>query len=178
MVNKKKEGNEIWIYTILIGYIIIGAGTAFHDPILHGAVALIFGFMVEGYNTGIGIGDTTALAPAGAPIFSIWLFFMLPAIIIFILVYLITIFKPNRLVFIAGNMLLGINAFSFHPGVEGSDAFKAMEYLIQHGWSESGAHLLHLFILLMAFGLWFLHYYIIGENNIKDAKGRMVNIVR
>lgn len=177
MAPKKKEGKDIILYSILTMYLMIGAATMLHDPILHGATALLFGFMVEDYNTGLGIGDTTALAPTGAPVFSKWVFFMLPAIIIFILVYLITIFKPNRLVFTAGNMVLGINVFSFHPGVEGSDAFKAMGYLIQGGWSEAGAYMLHLFILLLAFGLWFMHYYIIGENNLKDAKARMKNII-
>lgn len=175
--NRKLESNDYILWSILAGYIILIVATTFHDPILHGATALLFGWMVEGYNTGIGIGDTTALAPIGAPVFSKWVFFMLPAIIIFILVYLMTIFKPDRLVFTTGNMVLGINVFSFHPGVEGSDAFKAMGYLIQGGWSEAEAYLLHLFILLIAFGLWFLHYYIIGENNLKDAKSRMKNIV-
>lgn len=175
--NQKTESNEYIYWTIIFGFVLLALATTFHDPILHGAVALLFGFKIEDYNTGLGIGDTTALAPIGAPVFSKWVFFMLPAIIIFILVYLITIFKPDRLVFTAGNMVLGINVFSFHPGVEGSDAFKAMGYLIQGGWSEAEAYLLHLFILLIAFGLWFLHYYIIGENNLKDAKSRMNNII-
>lgn len=171
------ESNDYMYWTIIIGFLVLGVGTAFHDPILHGVVAYIFGWMVEDYNIGMGIGATTALAPTGTPVSSIWLFFMLPAIIIFIIVYYVTILKSDRFIFTAGNMLLGINVFSFHPSIDGSDAFKAMGYLIQQGWSESGAYLLHLFILLIAFGLWFLHYYIIGENNLKDAKGRMKNII-
>lgn len=176
--NRNLESNDYIIWSIVIGYATVALATLLHDPILHGATALLFGFMVEDYTTGMGTGATTVLAPTSAPVFSKWVFFMLPAIIIFILVYLITIFKPDRLVFTAGNMVLGINVFSFHPGVEGSDAFKAMGYLIQGGWSEAEAYLLHLFILLIAFGLWFLHYYIIGENNLKDAKARMKNIVQ
>lgn len=178
MAPRKKEGNDYIYFTILIIFVTIAIGTFWHDPILHGIVALLNGWEIETFETGLMTGSTTVLASTKASIWSVWLYFMFPPIAIFVAVIIATWFKPDRLIMVAGIILMSMNLPSLKPDLQGSDAYNAIQYLVIKGWSELGANALHYILFITVLILWGLYLYVTVENNSRDAKARMKNIVQ
>lgn len=173
----QKESNDIWYLTILIVFSTLSIGTFFHDPLLHGIIAYWNGWEIETFETGLITGSTTVLASTKASTWSVWLYFMFPSIAIFITVIIATWLKPDRLLMVAGIILMSMNIPSLKPDLVGSDAYNAVQYLIFKGWSETGANVLHYILFIAILILWGLYLYISVENNSKDVKARMKNII-
>lgn len=177
MAPRKNEGNDYIYYTILTIFATIGIGTFFHDPLLHGIIAYWNGWQIEGFETGLMTGSTTVLASLKASTWSIWFYFIFPSIAIFITVIIATWMKPDRLIMVAGIILMSMNLPSLKPDLIGSDAYNAVQYLIMTGWSETGANVLHYILFILILILWGLYLYITVEDKQTDAKARMKNIV-
>lgn len=177
MASRKKESNDYILYTVLSVFGFIALGTFYHDPILHGIIAYWNGWGIEGFETGLMTGSTTVLASIKASTSSVWLYFMFPSIAIFITVLIATWLKPDRIIMVAGIILMSMNLPSLKPDLQGSDAYNAVQYLITKGWSELGANALHYILFIAILIIWGLYLYITVENNPKDAKARMENIV-
>lgn len=177
MAPRKKEGNDYIYFSVLAVFAVIGIGTFFHDPILHGIIAYWNGWQIESFETGLMTGSTTVLASLKASTWSIWLYFMFPSIAIFIIVIIATWFKPDRIIMVAGIILMSMNLPSLKPDLQGSDAYNAVQYLVAKGWSELGANVLHYILFILILIIWGLYLYITVEDSRKDAKARMNNIV-
>lgn len=176
---KQKPMSNDYIYlTILAVFVFLALGTFVHDPILHGIVAYAFHWQISDYQNGLMVGSTSAIASVKAPVFQYWLFFMLPALFIFVAVIAATIIRTDRLVFVAGIILMMLNLPSLNPEINGSDAYNAVQLLISRGWSTTGAYAAHYLLFFVIVSLFALYLYIAVENSSKDARKRLVNIVR
>lgn len=171
-----KENND-YIYIIILaifGTLLIG--TFFHDPILHGIIASINGWSIQEYNSGLMTGQTTAIASAaqvaGASTFMFWLFFVFPAIFLYLISFAAIIINPDRLIIVVGRILMALNLASMNPQIPGSDASNAIQFLSTRGWTEFSAYLVHFIILGAMIIVWGLFEYIGTENNPEDAHKR------
>ncbi len=173
----KERSNDYIFLTVITVYTMLAIGTFFHDPILHQIPAVLFGWELGGYQNGIMIGSTTAIANAGASPLSLWIFYMFPAIAVFFTVVIVTILRQDRLVFVGGIILISLNIASLNPEIKGSDACNAAQMLITNGWSELWAYLLHFVIFILFLLLWGLYLYVVIESNPKDAVARARNII-
>lgn len=176
-----KENNDYIYLTILATFIVLSLGTFVHDPILHSAVALYNGWQIGDYNTGLMVGQTSAIASAfqaaHTTTFNFWLFFMFPAMFIFVATLIAVIIKPDRLVIVSGRILLALNLASLNPSIPGSDAYNAIQFLTTRGWTEFSAYAAHFLLLGIMVIIWGLFEYIGTENNPEDARKRAANIV-
>lgn len=179
---KAKEGNDYKYLTIFIIFISLAFGTFLHDPILHSIVAIANGWELSEYQSGLMTGETTVIATAsqasGASTFSFWLYFMFPSLFIYILTMIITILKQDRLLRVAGVVLLSLNLPSLNPEISGSDSYNAVQFLVTRGWTELSAGALHYSILLGALVVYGLYLYIIIEDSNKDSRTRTQNIMK
>lgn len=180
MKKPEKISNKYIYLTILTVFIVMGTATFLHDPILHTLVAWANGWQFSSYSASIGIGSTDALVSkaqiAQTPTFNYWLFFMFPSVFIFVFSFIVIVFHPDRLFMVAGNILIMLNFSSLLPTVQGSDAYKAIQFLITRGYPEPTAYFIHYVILIIMFIVYALYLYIVIENNPKDAGIRMRNI--
>lgn len=190
MFNKNKNSNSksargvlrtshnynFWMSIILVLLAIL-IGTHLHDPILHGAIIYMNGWQLGSVQTGLLTGSTEAIISVASmndiPTLSLFIFFMAPAIFIFLLVYILTIKSTSRFILIIGIILLGLNIASFSPSITGSDASKALELLILRGMSTIEAYTLMYAIFILALFLWGIYIFIATENDYKDARKRL-----
>lgn len=181
-MNKKETSNDYIYLTILTVMTVFGIGTILHDPLLHSIIALLNGWHLNSYTISLGTGSTDAFATplqlANTPTFNYWLFYMFPSLFIFILSFMIILFNPNRLIIVAGLIFMSLNFSSLLPGLPGSDAYNAIQFLISRGWSEPHAFALHYIILIVMFIIWSLYLYIVIENSPRDIRSRTQNIWR
>jgi len=176
-----KENNDYIYLTIMTIFVVLFLGTFFHDPLLHSLIARINGWEISDYTSSLMTGQTTAIATVSqvthASTFSFWLYYMFPALFIYIITLLVVIIKPERLIISGGFILLSTNLASLNPQIPGSDSFNAVQLLVTRGWSEAGAYALHFIMLGIAIVILGLYIYIGTENNPEDAKGRVKNII-
>lgn len=179
---KKQESNQFIYLSILVMFIVLSFGTLIHDPFLHWLIIKLNGWQFASYSTSIGIGSTDALVSpsqiANTPTFNYWLFFMFPSIFIFIFSFLVIVLKPDRFFIITGHILILLNFSSLLPSVTGSDAHKAIQFLVSRGLSEPTAYVIQYAVLLSMLIIYGLYFYIGTENNQKDAQSRIRNIIR
>jgi len=178
-MSKKKESNDMIYWAVIVVLLGMSVSTFFHDPILHGAAALINGWSIDSYDSG-GIfgmtGSTSVIAPATAGWFSLWFYFMFPSLTIFILTMIIAIIKPEKLIMIFGIITISLNLPSLNPTIPGSDAYNAVGMLIKSGFSDGYANLLHYLLFFLILVVWGLYLYIVIENNPNDSRRRIENI--
>lgn len=179
---RKQETNQVIYISILVTFITLFFGTLIHDPLLHWVIIKLNGWQFASYSASVGIGSTDALVSssqvANTSTFNYWLFFMFPSVFIFIFSFLVVVFRPNRLFIISGHILILLNFSSLLPTVPGSDAYKAIQFLVSRGWSEPSAYAIHYMILAVMFIIYGLYFYIGTENNPEDVKLRVQNIYR
>lgn len=173
---KKHESNDYIYWTIIIVFLGISAGTFIHDPILHGVIAVLNGWSIDDYQTGLMIGSTSVIAPANASWQSYWIFFMFPALAIFIIVMVITLLRPERVLMVGGIIVMSMNLPSLNPAITGSDAYNAVDMLAKKGFGEGYANLVHYLLFFIILVAWGLYLYIVIENNSKDSRLRIENI--
>lgn len=174
---KQKLQNDDFIYVILTVFFVLGSATFIHDPILHSVAATIVGFSVEGYTTGLMVGSTDVIAPINAAWWKYELFFMFPAIIIFVLIAIITIARPEKLIMVGGIIVGALNLPSLNPAITGSDAFNAANMMAKQGvMSEGFAMILHYLLFFVVLLVWGLFLYVAIESNSKDSRARIENI--
>lgn len=173
----KESGNDYIYLTIVMTYLTLAIGTFWHDPILHSLIAIFNGWELDGYKSGLMIGSTSAIANAASSTFSYWIFYMFPALVIFLLIIIVTIIRQDRILMVGGIILFSLNIPSLNPEITGSDAYNAVQLLVSRGWSEFSATTLHYIIFLLMLAVWGIYLYIVTENNPKDAMGRMKNII-
>lgn len=177
-IRSSERGSDTAKLFILIMFIGLGLATYIHDPILHSIPAYLFGWSIESSQTHLTTGETTAVTN-NASLMQVWVYFMFPSIVIIIFSMLITIFINNRLLYVFSSILIMMNFASFDPTLVGSDSNNAMEYLIQNGGLTTfAAYALHLAILLFMITVIALYWYVIFENNPKDATKRMGEVGR
>jgi len=174
----RKESTDYLYLSILTGFIVIGLGTLIHDPYLHSFIAIINGWPVTDYTSGLATGSTDILASINASTPSLWIYFMFPSMSIYIISFTLLLYNPNRLIIIVGLLLLMLNFASLLPNIPGSDAYNAVQLLISRGWSEVSAYTLHYIITFIIILILLLFLYIGIENNPKDARSRSSNIFR
>lgn len=165
----KKQDNKMIVVLVFATLLL---GTFFHDPILHSVYALFYpSTQVTSYTSGFTSGSTDVLA---IPSPSLWIFFMLPSLMIYILSILFTLKYPNKYVLITSTILLFLNLFSLDPFTVGSDSYNALQVI---GATPLNTFI-HIIILLLAILLLALFLKISVENNTKDAKSRIRGIFR
>lgn len=143
--------------------------TIFHDPLLHGLIALIYGWKITGFEVGILTGYTS-IQTLTASTFQMWTFYMFPAIFLCLASFLLLYIHPDRIIFIVVLILFILNINSLNPYASGSDAFNASEVLNK---ALLPGELIHLTIFLLFVGLFATTCYIVIENNSKDAQARI-----
>jgi len=175
---RSERGSDTAKMFVLIMFLGLGVATYIHDPILHSVPAYLFGWDIESFSTQLTTGETTAVTQ-NASLMQVWIYFMFPSLAIIALSMLVTIFLNNRLLYVVSSILIMMNFASFDPTLIGSDSNKAMDYLIQNGGLTTfAAYVLHIAILLFIIVVIALYWYVIFENNPKDANKRMGEVGR
>lgn len=179
-----KQQSDTKYYILIILLLTLSIGTFLHDPLLHGLMARLNWWSVDSYSSNLFTGQTSTLVPKSASTESIWLFFMMPSIVIIISIFIVTYIAlisstfDDRFILLIGVILIGLNITSLYPGVTGSDSDNALKVLIDRGIPEITAYLIHYAIFLVFFVLWSLYLFIAIENNPKDAKKRLHSLIR
>ena len=174
--------NKMHITVIILVIVSLLTLTSLHDPLLHGAVAKLNGWDVTDSETGIMTGYTNITITQetfdNTPTSQVWLFFMLPPLVLFFGAFIIVLFNPHRLVAVVALILMVLNLASLSPErlLGTSDASQAMAYLISIGISPILAELLHWGIFAAAIIALGTFIYIIFENNQKDSENRIRSI--
>ncbi len=167
---------NFWMSIILV-FLALLVGTSAHDPILHSVIIWINGWQLGEFNSGILTGSTEALIGVSSmneiSTISLLIFYMFPAVFIFLLVYILTIKSTSRFVLITGTILLGLNIASFSPSISGSDANSSLELLILREVPPISAYIFMYGIFIFALIVWAAYIYVAIENNPKDAKRRL-----
>lgn len=181
MAKSKLETNNTYVLlTILLSFFTLAIGTRIHDPILHSIVAILNGWSITEWESGLMIGSTTAMISAATATNTsttmFWLYFMFPPIFIYVVSFLINVFFPNRLIRVSGFILMALNLASVNPEIKGSDAYNAAVFLTTRGWSETTAFGIQYLIMFGFIVLYGLYLYISVEDNDKDARNRMKNL--
>jgi len=172
-----------YISIVLVVLISILTLTFLHDPILHGAIAVLNGWNVTDYEKGILTGYTNvSMSPEqfeNTPIIQVWLFYMAPALILFFGAALIIIMEPNKVIGVIGIILMFINLASLSPErlLTYSDSSQAMYYLISVGVNSLHAMLLHWGIFALALLTLAMIFYTMIEDDQKDAEGRVREVI-
>ena len=174
--------NHTHISVILIVIVSLLTLTSLHDPILHGTVAKINGWNMTDYETGIMTGYTNVSMTQETfdsthPI-GVWLFFMLPPLLLFFGAFLIILLNPNKFIATIALILMFLNLASLSPEalLPTSDSSQAMAYLISTGTSPLLAGLIHWGIFALAIIALATFIYIMFENNQKDSERRIRSI--
>lgn len=180
MKKLNKENDSYLILIILTVFLALAVGTRFHDPYLHGLIIYLNGWQIGDYTSGLTTGSTEAFYSATKNIstLSVWIFYMFPAIFIYILVMFITFFKSDKIILISGIILTGLNLPSFDPSNKGSDSYEAVMFLLTRGLNEILVFALHWIIFILIIIIWALYLDIAVENDTRDARSRILNILR
>ena len=148
--------NKTHISIVIVVLVSLLTLTTLHDPILHGAVAKLNDWEITDYDHGIMTGYTNVTISQetfdNTPPFQVWIFFMLPPLLLFFGAFTVIIFNPHRLVATVALILMFLNLASLSPEtlLPTSDSSQAMSYLISTGMSTLTASLLHWGIFALA----------------------------
>lgn len=171
---KKKSENILLI--IMVTFLTLSVGTFLHDPLLHGAIALINGWDISSYESYLTTGSTSvqlnSASALKADTAQLWVFYMFPSLFLFTAAWLVNIFYPDRLTRIIGVLVMALNLGSLEPANAGSDADRAAQVLVYGGWSEFTASAAHWIILFTAVLMLALFLFVVIEDSNKDAKAR------
>lgn len=110
-----------------IGIILFGLLSTIFDPLIHGAIAWMYGWSIGDIEIGLMAGQVIGLSPAGG--LNLWLFFMLPSIVIYAVYLMVAILKPEfTILSIVMTVWSSITVYV-------SDAMQAEKALIGDGYS-------------------------------------------
>ena len=164
---------------IIVTALALSVCTFFHDPLLHGLIAILNGWHIESFSTQMFTGQTTISIPATTPytLSQAWIFFMFPALTLITLAIVFALYFKNRIMYIFSTILIMLNFASIDPGIVGTDANRAMLVLEEFGVSHIKAYMIHMIILAMVIIVFALYQFIIYENNPSDSTKRMKRII-
>lgn len=145
--------------------------TFFHDPILHSFPALLFGWSVKAWHTGIMTGWTNVETVDPTTI-ELWIFYMLPAMILTSIALVCAFVKPIRKITVPASILFLLNMASLNPTIGGSDSYKALQVLIDGGMNPALANIIQygIFILFIVGLGTFL--FIVSEDDEPESQRR------
>lgn len=174
--NGNENGKEFIYIPVALATLIIG--TILHE-IFTALIAWINGWESQ-TATALITGWTTATIITSdaeqTSTLAVWSFFMVPSLLIFLITTAVIIIKPEKIVLIVGVIFQFLNLASIEPGITGSDANSAVQFLISRGWTSTSAYGLHYIIFAMGALIFVISLFISIENNPKDAKTRIKNI--
>lgn len=169
---------ETFYVVILLTFLSFATLTFLHDPILHALPALIFGWNVDSWVTGIMVGSTTVSATNEITSTELWIFYMLPSLTLTTLSLFSVMMYPIRMVIIPALVLFTFNIPSLNPFLVGSDASMAVEVLIESGIPTANATICHILIFLLFIAIFAFFLFITIEDEPEDAERRTRSIVK
>ncbi len=169
----RKENKSHFYLTIII-VLLAFLGTRLHEGI-HWLYASLNGWNASS-TSGIITGFTDVTMQNTPSSLSLWIFYMLPAFVIYIAIMLVTIYHPDRFMRVVGIVLIGLNLATFSPELLGSDSYNALQVLITAGISSLTANIFHWLIYLLAIAVYIIYIYIVIEDSNSDASKRVKTI--
>jgi hypothetical protein len=163
-----QKGSGFFLFVLIFSSALLSL-TIFHDPILHGAIAMLYGWQITDFNVGI-LNGYTSITTLTATTLQMWTFYMFPAVFLCSLSFILLYLHPNRLTFIFVLILFILNINSLNPYASGSDAYKASELLSK---ALLPAEAIHLSIFIFFVLLFAATAYVVVENNTNDANKRL-----
>lgn len=162
-MRNEKSNMYLTIILVLLAFL----GTYIHE-FLHRVIAFLNGWESSSIS-GLIVGSTDATVLANTSPISLWVFYMFPSTIIYITIFLFTVFNPNRFVRAMGTVIIGLNLASLSPEVSGSDSSSAANILISSGYNAFTATAIHWIIYVIAITFFVAYVYIVTEDNNRDA---------
>ena len=163
---------------LMITFLSFATLTFLHDPILHALPALAFGWNVESWVTGIMTGSTTVSATGDVTSIELWIFYMLPSIVLTLSSIIAVMIYPVRTIILPALVLFMFNLPSLNPFIAGSDAAAAVQVLIDSGISTASATMYHTLLFFTFLGLFSFFLYITMEDEPKDAERRTMEVIK
>ena len=177
----KKVIHSTFLIIVILG---IFSLTILHDPLLHGVIAKSYGWEVSDWEKGILSGFTNATVSTieyeQTSTAKIWFYFMGPPLILFFIPFLLLLSNPNRYLAIVVILLMFLNFASLSPEamLPGSDSSQAMNVLMERGVSPLISMIIHWGIFIIAIVSLGTAFYVMFENDQRDAEGRVNTALR
>ncbi len=169
----RKENKSHFYLTIIIVLL------AFLGTRLHEGLHYVIGY-VNGWNptstSGLLSGFTEVSMQTMPSAISLWTFYMLPPVVLYLLVMIVTIYHPDRFMRVIGIVIVGMNLPSFSLELSGSDSYNAMQVLITSSMNSLTANLIHWGIYLLAIAIYIIYIYIVIEDDNSDVLKRIKTI--
>lgn len=168
---------------LILGILSLLSFTTLHDPLIHGFMALINGWDVVGWDKGIFTGYVVAEITAeqfdATPTLNVWLYYMLPSLVLFFLPAIIFFINPDRIIAMFAVVLMFLNFASLSPErlLESSDSSQALNMLLTRGSDPLIATLLHWTIFVLAIVTFFTLLWVIFEDNKEDSEKRIGELI-
>ncbi len=171
-----RKENKSHFYLTIILVLLAFFFTRVHE-LIHWIYAYLLGW--EALSTSGLLAGSTDIAMQNPPsLLSIWIFYLIPPIAIYIIIMYLTIYHPNRFIRAMGVVITGLNIASFSPELPTSDSYNAMQELILHGINSFYAISFHWIIYILALGVYVIYIYIITDNDNKDVGNRINTIFK
>lgn len=169
---------------LILGILSLLSFTTLHDPLIHGAMAIINGWTVtewdKGIFTGYVVAEVTVEQFEATPTFNVWLYYMLPSLMLFFIPAIIFFINPDRIIAMFAIVLMFLNFASLSPErlLEGSDSSQALNMLLERGSDPLIVIALHWTIFVLAIVTFFTLLWVGFENNKEDSEKRIDDLVR
>lgn len=170
-MTKEEYPRTTFLIMLAIVYISFGVLTFLHDPILHCIPALLFGWDIVSWETGILTGNVI-VNTINATTWELWWYYMTPPLVLCTGALTMVILYPSRFTGIPSFILFMLNIASMDFNIGGSDSNKALLALLEHGVNPLPAHILHYALFIGVIFVFGTVFFVIFENNIKDAMYR------